>query len=506
MHHHILSALRAHARQSGDQVAFIGEHGKTALPFVLTYRQLFEQVEQYAVQLQNLSARCIAIYAENSLNWLIADLAAMSARIPCVPIPKFFSTSQIDHVLKQTQADILIYDACPQSVCQRITHGLEEVGTLGELSIARRAIDRYENAPDILPETVKITFTSGSTGEPKGVCLSQTNLDQVTCSLAHRIGQEDQLKKHLVMLPLSTLLENITGVYVPLFLGVTSVVLNGASVGLTGSSQFDASRMIEALVTHRPNTLVLTPALLHALIAIAIKNPDVVSSLDFIAVGGAQVPASVLYQAHRSGIPAFEGYGLSECGSVVSMNSPEHHRPGTAGQILPHARVRIAEDGEVWVKHAAALGYLGQPFTDSWVATGDLGSLDEQGFLSILGRKKNQIITSFGRNISPEWVEAVAQQWPELRSLVVTGEGQERLSALVFTQPSTAVLSGMYALNAQLPDYARICRLIFVKDPRIGQSLWTANGRPRRDLIEQQMSEWNRLRSESAEILIQSIE
>ncbi|MDW6005086.1 AMP-binding protein [Vibrio mangrovi] len=477
----ILSALFSHAKQRPDAIAFIGQSSPEEQE-ILTFQQLSEQVCHYAEVFRELQAHCIAIYAENSLSWLIADLAAMYAQIPCVPLPKFFSPSQIDHVLSQTGTDVLIYDQPLQ--------GFEPCGELKDCSIGCRSEKNELAEGAILPETIKITFTSGSTGQPKGVCLSQQNLDQVTSSLAREMAKLAGLEKHLVMLPLSTLLENITGVYVPLMLGLSSVVLNGAAVGLQGSSQFDPERFAVALMSYHPNSLVLTPALLHALIAVTRHFPPLADSLGFVAVGGARVAPQTLTEAHNLGIPAYEGYGLSECGSVVSLNTPEANNPGTAGRILPHAEVRLAEDGEIWVKGSVALGYLNQPLTSEWVKTGDLGSIDEHGFLSIQGRKKNQIITGFGRNISPEWIESESQQWDALRSLIVVGEAKDRLIGLVLAQDSEAVITAIHELNCQLPDYAHICQVMFVLSPQEYRALLTANGRPKRNLIEAQVGLW----------------
>ncbi|CAM3700901.1 Long-chain-fatty-acid--CoA ligase [Vibrio aerogenes CECT 7868] len=490
MNSKIISALSEHAQHQGDKAAFIGRnHDGSAC--VLTYRQLLEQVQKYAAYFQQHSAHCVAIYAENSPAWLVADLAAMYAGIPCIPVPKFFSQQQIDHVLSQTQADLLIHD--------QLLDGFSEAEgekICGELAIGHRDLAAASSAEsailseNILPGTVKITFTSGSTGHPEGVCLSQKNLDEVTLSLAEGIRSCEGLEKHLVMLPLSTLLENITGGYVPLYLGVTSVVPDGRSVGLSGSSQFDALQWMQTLLESRPDTMVLTPALLHALVTLSQHHAEVVSSLKFVAVGGAHVPKAVLEQARRAGIPAYEGYGLSECSSVVALNTPQQDRPGSSGKVLPHVQVRIADDGEIWVKDGIALGYLGQPFAQTWLATGDLGTLDGQGYLYVRGRKKNQIITSFGRNISPEWIEAEAQHWEALRHFFVTGESQDRLSAVLVSNDVQGAIEAVQALNETLPDYAQVCQLIFIKDSETYRSFLTANQRPRRAVIEQQTQAW----------------
>ncbi|MEI8633310.1 AMP-binding protein [Vibrio sp. PP-XX7] len=205
---------------------------------------------------------------------------------------------------------------------------------------------------------------------------------------------------------------------------------------------------------------------------------------------GARVSGEILQTAHQLGIPAYEGCGISECGSVVSMNTPLQFQPGSAGKVLPHVQVKIADDGEVLVKDALALGYLGQPFVEDWLPTGDLGELDAQGFLSIQGRKKNQIITSFGRNISPEWIESEAQRWGAIRNLIVVGESRDRLSGVVLTQDPAAAVTEIGELNTTLPDYARIGQLTFVKDPQAYLALLTANHRPRREMVEQQVNQW----------------
>lgn len=182
----ILSALFSHASQRPNAIAFIGQNalGETE---TLTFRQLSEQVCHYAGVFSAFQSHCVAIYAENSLSWLIADLAAMYAQIPCVPLPKFFSSAQIEHVLSHTGTDTLVYDQ-PLS-------GFEPCGELNDCAIGQRSelsqsSERSRCNESILPGTVKITFTSGSTGQPKGVCLSQQNLDQVTLSLAQAMAKQ----------------------------------------------------------------------------------------------------------------------------------------------------------------------------------------------------------------------------------------------------------------------------------------------------------------------------
>ena len=171
--------------------------------------------------------------------------------------------------------------------------------------------------------------------------------------------------------------------------------------------------------------------------------------------------ASLIVAARRGGLPVYEGYGLSECASVVSLNTPGADRPGTAGRPLPHLRLGV-RDGELTVSGSSFLGYLGAP--DSWrperVRTGDLGALDADGFVQVQGRRDNLIVTSFGRNLSPEWVEAELLAGPLLGQAVLFGSARPHCVALLWPRdtgtPDAAIDDWLAAVNARLPDYARI--------------------------------------------------
>lgn len=460
----ILSAMENWANIAPEKIAFIGQNANGDKASI-NYRELMMRVIRTAEFLRSLNAQCVALKAENSLAWMIIDLACMYEDICMVPVPTFFSTSQVQHVLDKSGADVLIGDWL-----------YEDSGDVIEgLKVFKRASSNHNQR---LVGTFKITFTSGSTGTPKGVCLSVENLSKVTQSLADSVQVGSS--KHLVFLPLSTLLENITGIYVPLILGVASLIFPGKEIGLSGSSQFNAQRFAQAIAIYQPSSLVLTPALLMALIQIVAHQPDLAKSLNFVAVGGARVAAQLIQKAHQLSIPAYEGYGLSECASVVSLNTPAMMKAGTSGQILNHVQAKVSSDGELWVKGNIALGYLGEPFHDEWLATGDLAELDD-GFVTLKGRKKNQIITSFGRNISPEWIESEAQIYLPGCSMIINGEGMAGLTAVVLNRPN--LLSGIEQLNQTLPDYAQVKRVVVLAH-FTGLNWFTSNGRPKRNEVE----------------------
>ncbi len=463
----IIEALIRNAAQAPKSIAFIGEHK------ALNNHDLLMRVRHAAEQLTQWAPRCIALRAENSLDWVIADLAALYAKIPIVPVPHFFASQQIEHVLSESGADLLVGE------WQQPTSNL--VGQIETLGVYHYAVD---NKASLLPQTWKITFTSGSTGTPKGVCLSHKQLANVSDVLAKTIEAEADCQKHLVLLPLSTLLENITGIYVPILLGASSVVVRGQSVGLIGSSHLNLQQFASVLADYQPNSLVLTPALLLALIEVVKEMPLVAQTLEFVAVGGARVSPQLMQLAHSLAIPAYEGYGLSEHASVVALNKPSEFKAGTSGKPLPHTKVNISDDGEILLSGCVALGYLNQPFRSSWFATGDLGHLDADGFLVIDGRKKNLIITTYGRNISPEWIESEAQAFPALHGMVIIGDGQDSLTAIIEQKEIEQTAVAIKQLNSLLPDYAQVRTLVTVPNLPSYLDFFTSNGRPIRAKFE----------------------
>jgi long-subunit acyl-CoA synthetase (AMP-forming) len=199
------------------------------------------------------------------------------------------------------------------------------------------------------------------------------------------------------------------------------------------------------------------------------------------------VPPALIAQAASLGLPVYEGYGLSECGSVVCLNTPEACRPGSVGRPLPHVRVRVDENGEIHVAGAVMKGYLGEAQADRQeIATGDLGHIDADGFVYVKGRRRNLFITSLGRNVSPEWVESeLLLEAPLARALVV-GEARPFAAALLWASPGMAderaVAEAVRRANERLPDYAQVRRWALVPDSAEElATLLTANGRLRRE-------------------------
>jgi long-subunit acyl-CoA synthetase (AMP-forming) len=247
--------------------------------------------------------------------------------------------------------------------------------------------------------------------------------------------------------------------------------------------------MLGALIETRASTTILTPQLLHALVAAIEMGHPAPTTLRFIALGGAPVAARLLQRALALGMPVFEGYGLSECASVVSLNTEAAYCMGSVGKPLPHAQLRFADDGEILVSGATLLGYTGEEpvAAGEFWHTGDIGHLDAQGFLHLTGRKKNIFITAFGRNVSPEWVERELTLHPAIAQAAVFGEARPWNVAVIVPRSVAAIPAIAQAIadtNRLLPDYAQIKHWLPASSPFSPQNgQMTPNGRLKRDAI-----------------------
>lgn len=429
------------------------------------YAQLGAAVERTAGLLHG--AR-IGLLLDNGVAWACLDLAILSRGSVCVPMPGFFSADQLRHLIDDADLDEIITDQ-PERMAELLGDSASS-----EIQVATqglRVFRRQAAARTVLPrDTVKVTYTSGTTGQPKGVCLAADSLIAVTRALGEAVAARDT-DRGLSLLPLSTLLENIAGVYVPLWFGALAQVPSLASCGFSGTGRVAIDKLFVALAWAQPTTTVLVPQLLKAVLGGMRSGFAVPNSLRFMAVGGAPLADSLLKAAQRAALPVFQGYGLSEAGSVVCLNLPDASREASVGKPLPHLRVTIEPDGEVVVHGAIHRGYLGAETSttpsDAWF-TGDLGYLDADGFLFLTGRKKTAYSTAHGRNVSPEWVEAALTGQACIAQAAVFGAGQPFNVAVLVLQaeiPPQVLAQTVAAVNQCLPEYAQIADWLIAAQP-----------------------------------------
>lgn len=458
--------------------------------------ELFADARTLAAKLKDANLTRIGLFAGNSLGWVTVDLACLIGGVCVVPIPTFFSDKQRDHLVETCALQAVAVGNDSVFPGARID---SLVGTAAGIDFFLQQESDDSNHDLQLPEgTGKITFTSGSTGTPKGVCLSHSQLLRQAKTLANVVAIETP--RHLCVLPLSTLLENVAGLYAPLFVGGEVVIPSQEELGFRGSILADPQKLLQSISLIQPQSMILIPQLLQFLVSAISQGWEAPPSLRFVAVGGGKVSKKLLKAAHHAGIPVFEGYGLSECASVVSLNALEAYSTGSCGRPLLGLEVTI-EQGEIVVSGNSMLGYVNEPA--SWyperIATGDLGFFDDAGFLHIEGRKKNLLISSYGRNISPEWVESELLANPIIKEVILLGDAKPYCVALVMPRKDLASdESGMNSqlgewiakVNEGLPDYAQIRAWhLLTESLQQDPALMTDNGRLRRDAIASRFAE-----------------
>ena len=446
---------------------------------VLKSDDIQHKLAQWQTLLQRYHAQRVVLSADTCLSWVLADLACLSAGILLTPLPTYLSDLQRQHALDALQPDLWLSDRKLDEADCRLLEAFEG------LLLYQRKVSRKT---DVAAETQKVTFTSGSTGNPKGVCLSARGQLDVAMALKARVETIcDTTPRHLCLLPLPTLLENIAGIYAPLLAGGEVIIASDQLRGFDGSRLVNPAAMLQLINQAQPKSMILVPELLKLLIAAAAQGWQVPPSLQFIAVGGAYVSPQLLQQAAALKLPVYQGYGLSECASVVALSDTPPQRAGeTVGCPLCCRDVEII-DGEL-VVNTPFLGYLGDSSSKTdRVYTGDLAEWTSLGELRILGRRKNLLINSFGRNISPEWVETALTDGGVIRQAIVFGDAQPFCTALLFapveiTNPQLAEV--VQQINKTLPDYARIIRYQRLAQPfSVEQGTLTDNGRLKRSDI-----------------------
>ena len=440
----------------------------------------------------------LALMMDNSPAQLVADLATLENGFWNLPLPPFFTPAQRHHAMNNAGCGHLLTDLpFPEMVEGAFNEGVNSTNVDGlspptlklellqEFTIAGRVLFLYRSATTlkarVLPGTAKLTFTSGSTGTPRGLCLSLEQLMEPVASI-QRALKPLALRGHLSALPYAVLLENIAGIYTSLL--EESLVLL-PSLGLIGhrpDGSFHAASYIDCIKATGAQSTIMVPDMLRTTLDQAVEG---ITSLRFIAVGGAHVHPELLERASACGMPAFEGYGLSEAGSVCTLNLPEATRLGSVGRPLGHRKLHVSTSGELLLDRPGFLGWCGEPIDQNEsYATGDIGLIDDDGFVHINGRSKNLIITAMGRNVSPEWVESYLMTIDGVEQAVVHGDAERVLSALIVSELNAGTLNNAIEnVNQSLPVYARIGHWQRTEPMSAANGLLTTNGKLRRDAI-----------------------
>lgn len=430
----------------------------------LTNTQLLNRVRMAARQLQDLGigpGDVVALRLTNRVEFVVLLFAAWRLGATVTPVNPSMTDVEVDRQLKDSGARLLVVEDGTAVLAHEVA-----VLAVGELYEGTAEPDQ---APLLDPATLALLiYTSGTTGVPKGVMLDHANIDAMVemGRLALEVGPADRC---LLILPLF----HVNGIVVSVLLPL----LVGASVVIAG--RFDPRTFFELVERERPTFFSAVPTIYSMLAALPDDIRPDTSSLRFGVCGAAPASAELLTRFEaRYGFPLVEGYGLSEgtCGSTINPVAGPRHA-GTVGFAFPGQEIRIVDsdgtelapgtDGEVVVRGANVMrGYLGRPdetarvIVDGWLHTGDVGHLDAEGCLTLVGRSKDMIIRG-GENIYPKEIEDVLARDQAVLEAAVIGVPDEKWGEVVvaYVQPrpgSTVDPSALKALCARsLTGYKR---------------------------------------------------
>ena len=471
-----------------------------------TYGELQERIDYLAQvwQGQGLqSGERVLLYGENSPEWVIACMAALSLGLTVVPLAPQTREEEIWARAQFIGAQALIAsESCFALLSEDEVVEHREILRFFDLENFGLPFgqERVEEEPPLSegwkPPQVEadgvalIIFTAGTVVEPRGVMLTHRNFvaDLLALAEVHRVYDGDQV---LSMLPLHQTLEFTGGLLMPILGGATITYLNTLN-----------SREILRLIRATGTTVLLTvPRLLKILgdrvQRLAAQKGEVTAEIEslrrlrLVVSGGAPLAPEIFDAYQRFGLTICEGYGLTEAAPIISVNPPDRVKRGSVGQALPRQEIAIsAADengvGEILVRGAnVTAGYFDQSeltaqvIVEDWLHTGDLGYVDEDGYLFITGRSKELIVTGAGENIYPEEVEALYRDLPHVAELSVVGVRSsrtlgeevhavavvERAGELWEEEVNQAITDRAYQISRRLPGYQRIQRLHIWKRP-----------------------------------------
>ncbi len=488
----------------------------------------------------------VAIVSGNRPEWALADLGGLAAGAIVVGIYPTLPPADTAHPVRDAGARLAFVEDSAQAAkllqergrlpdLRRIVvlSGEPPVGcwSLAELEAGAVAGADLPGLAATRSTPAVIAYTSGTTGVPKGVVLSHGNLLAVLAAALEVVGDVSELELILSFLPLAHVLERIGGQYLPLVLGGTIAYARSLDTvaedlrTVRPDFAMAVPRLFEKIHGRIMAAVATAPRLRHALFDWALRQGTAVSErleagrtlplglrlkrgladrlvfrrlraafggrLRLFVSGGAPLDAGIARFFHAVGILVLEGWGATETSAPATLNTPTAYRFGSVGRPIPGVEVRLADDGEFLVRGPTVFaGYWGDRTAtaealhgDGWYATGDIGRVDDDGFVWITDRKREIIITSGGKNIAPQRVERRLRRIPGVSQAAAWGDRHPYLVALLTldraelaaARPDLAdavpdepallafLRDGVDAVNASLARYEQVKRFAVVE-------------------------------------------
>ena len=443
----------------------------------------------------------VALMLNNRPEFIPCDLGAVSLGAVPFSIYQTSSPEQIAYAVGHAGAKVAVvetafleqFDAARKELPELehviVVDGEGGTSTLEELQSSAPGFDPSETSADVgLDDLLTLIYTSGTTGPPKGVQLTHRNLMSLTSSVEDIIEMPERGGKVISWLPAAHIAERGAHYYLPVVRGLTvHICPDPRKIGeflpkVKPSWFFAVPRIFEKMKAGLEGTLAKLPpeqrepaqkgleaalAKLHAeqagepvpddvAAAAAKADEEMFSNLRTalgldeavaVNVGAAPTPLEVLEFFHAIGIPIGDLWGMSETCGVATCNPPEKIKLGTVGPPVPGIEIKLADDGEVLVRGDSVMpGYRDMPEknaeaidSDGWLLTGDIGELDEDGYLKIVDRKKELIINAAGKNMSPVGIESkLKAASPLVGQCIAIGDRRPYNVALIVLDPDYA--------------------------------------------------------------------
>ena len=478
----------------------------------ISYRQIKSDTDALGTALYDMGIHngTIAVIGENSYEWILTYFATVNSGNVIVPLDKELTTTEIRNLVMDSGAEVLIHSDEFKSVANcmnkeesHIRYFVNMNNLEDMIKKGRRLIEQGDNRITGFKVNnhamTAILYTSGTTGLAKGVMLSHLNIARNAAAACQNV---EVIGNNILVLPLHHTFSFTAG--------VCSTILVGSEIYINSSLK----NILADIATSKPHSMCLVPLfvetfykriwdgakqhskdeLLRRLIRISnillrvridlrrVFFKSVLRAfggdLELIVCGGAPLESKYIQGLRDFGINVVNGYGITECSPIVSVNRNFYYRDGSTGPVLPGCEVKIVEpdednQGEIYVKgDIVMMGYYRneqatkEAFDGEWMKTGDIGYMDADGFLFITGRKKNLIVLSNGKNVYPEEVEnTLLRHIPYIKETVVSAEGNTIVAEVfldteLYPDSVSHVDNDVFALNRRLPSYMTIGRTV----------------------------------------------
>lgn len=493
----IVELIERSKRLYGDSVAI--KYKKKRRLYEKTYNDLFNNSKKTAAFLlnQQLCKGHIAVLGASSYEWIISYLGAIFAGMVVVPIDKELNANEIAELLSQSDADCLLYD-------EKYLNTVNDIQKKYHKNILNFSFDEmvllsteHCALPPVQPDNLSaILFTSGTTGKSKGVMLTQKNIAGNVIQGVGAVNLKHNKDVIMSVLPFNHAYEFTCTVLGMIYKGVPICISSGLKY------------MQKELTEYQPTVMFVVPIFAETLyktvessvkkqnrgkqFSEAVKVSNILKKvhiditdllfneiksafggkLKIIMCGGAPLSEELIKKYNDIGINLFQGYGLTECAPLLTVNFDYYHRPHSVGKVVQGNSVKIV-DGEIWAKGiSVSKGYYKdteeteKSFWDGWFKTGDLGSIDSDNFVFISGRKKNLIILNNGKNVSAEELETIIYKIPSVSEVIVCGKNN-RIIAEIFSETDNKIFikNEIEKLNKTLPSYKQIDNVVFRMTP-----------------------------------------